>query len=48
MEVVRTRKISRKINYDALSALFDDSGDLSTVGAEDRERKKEEVDIGEA
>ena len=48
MEVVRTRKISRKINYDAMSALFDDSGDLSTVGAEDRARKTEEVDIGEA
>jgi hypothetical protein len=31
-----------------MSALFDDSGDLSTVGAEDRARKTEEVVIGEA
>ena len=39
LEVVRTRKISRKINYDAMSALFDDSGDFS-VGKEE--------EIGEA
>ena len=48
LEVVRTRKISRKINYDAMSALFDDSGDFSTNLLNDRERKVEEGDIGEA
>lgn len=46
LEVVRTRKISRKINYDAMSALFDDSGDFSTDLLNDR--KKEEGDVGEA
>ena len=49
LEVVRTRKISRKINYDAMSALFDDSGNFSTDLLDDRERKKEEEgDVGEA
>jgi transcription factor IIIB subunit 2 len=48
LEVVRTRKISRKINYDAMSALFDDSGDFSTNLLNDRERKTEEGDVGEA
>ncbi|KAL7544119.1 hypothetical protein ACHAXR_013523 [Thalassiosira sp. AJA248-18] len=48
MEVVRTRKISRKINYDAMSALFDDSGQFSTDMLDDRERKKEEGASGEA
>ena len=47
LEVVRTRKISRKINYDAMSALFDDSGDFSTDLLNDRERKREESEIGE-
>lgn len=47
LEVVRTRKISRKINYDAMSALFDDTGDFSTELLSDRERKKEEGAIGE-
>ena len=48
LEVVRTRKISRKINYDAMSALFDDTGDFSTNLLNDRERKMEECNIGEA
>ncbi|KAL7553065.1 hypothetical protein ACHAWF_016323 [Thalassiosira exigua] len=48
MEVVRTRKISRKINYDAMSALFDDSGNFSTDLLDDRGRKKEEGVTGEA
>lgn len=48
LEVVRTRKISRKINYDAMSALFDDTGNFSTDLLDDKERKKEEGDIGEA
>jgi transcription factor IIIB subunit 2 len=47
LEVVRTRKISRKINYDAMTALFDDSGDFSTDLLNDRERKREESEIGE-
>lgn len=48
MEVVRARKISRKINYDAMSALFDDSGNFSTDLLDDKGRKKEEGDIGVA
>ena len=47
LEVVKSRKISRKINYDAMSALFDDTGDFSTDLLSDKERKKEEDDIGE-
>lgn len=47
MEVVRTRKISRKINYDAMSALFDDSGDFSTDLLNDKEREKQEGAVGE-
>ena len=30
LAAVSTRKISRKINYDAMSAIFDDSGGFST------------------
>lgn len=48
MEVVRARKISRKINYDAMSALFDDTGNFSTNLLDDKDRKKEEGDIGVA
>lgn len=50
LEVVRTRKISRKINYDAMSALFDDSGDFSTDLLNDRRKKEEdnEGELGEA
>ena len=47
LEVVRTRKISRKINYDAMSALFDDSGDFSTDLLNDRRKKEEEDNEGE-
>jgi transcription factor IIIB subunit 2 len=47
LEVVRTRKISRKINYDAMSALFDDSGDFSTDLLNDRQRKREDAEVGE-
>lgn len=48
LEVVRARKISRKINYDAMSSLFDDSGDFSTDLLDDKKRKKEEGVVGEA
>ncbi|KAL9191491.1 hypothetical protein ACHAXT_001197 [Thalassiosira profunda] len=48
MEVVRTRKISRKINYDAMSALFDDTGNFSTELLDDGARKKEEGATAEA
>ena len=48
LEVVRTRKISRKINYDAMSALFDDTGNFSTDLLDDGGRKKEEGTTGEA
>ena len=41
LEVVRTRKISRKINYDAMSALFDDTGDFSTGGGGKKEEEAE-------
>lgn len=33
LEAVASRKISRKINYDAMSAIFDDDGQFSTGGA---------------
>jgi len=36
-----SRKISRKINYDAMSAIFDDSGSFSTDLLEDHEPQKE-------
>lgn len=39
LEVVRTRKISRKINYDALSNLFDDTGNFSLL--DDKGTKEE-------
>ena len=42
MEVVRTRKISRKINYDAMSSLFDDDGQFSTDLLSDATRNKKE------
>ncbi|KAL3786055.1 hypothetical protein HJC23_003903 [Cyclotella cryptica] len=48
MEVVKKRKISRKINYDAMSALFDDSGDFSTELLSDGNSKKEEMVVAEA
>lgn len=41
LEVVRTRKISRKINYDALSNLFDDTGNFSLL--DDKGTKEEGV-----
>lgn len=40
LEVVRTRKISRKINYDALSNLFDERGNFSLL--DDKGKKEEE------
>ncbi|KAL7471799.1 hypothetical protein ACHAXS_012121 [Conticribra weissflogii] len=46
MEVVRTRKISRKINYDAMTALFDDTGDFATDLLTDKGREKEEKQEG--
>lgn len=48
LEVVRKRKVSKKINYDAMSALFDDSGDFSTDLLSDRNGKKEEFSVAEA
>jgi len=49
LAAVSTRKISRKINYDAMSAIFDDSGGFSTDmldGARD-EGNEETVDDAE-
>lgn len=37
LAAVSARKISRKINYDAMSALFSDEGGFSTEGIESRE-----------
>lgn len=34
LEALSNRKISRKINYDAMSAIFDDDGQFSTGGTE--------------
>ena len=45
LEVVRKRKVSKKINYDAMSALFDDAGDFSTGLLGDG---KEEIATAEA
>ena len=33
MEAVSSRKVSRKINYDAMSAIFDEDGHFSTDAA---------------
>lgn len=48
LEVVRKRKVSKKINYDAMSALFDDSGDFSTELLSNRDGKMEEFCVAEA
>ena len=48
LEVVRKRKVSKKINYDAMSALFDDSGNFSTELLTDRDGRKEEYETAEA
>ncbi len=48
LEVVANRKISRKINYDAMSSIFDD-GSFSTGGAdmEDPFGSRERMELGE-
>ena len=38
MQAVASRKISRKINYDAMSSIFDDDGTFSTAGAVDADK----------
>lgn len=40
LAAISSRKISRKINYDAMSAIFDDSGSFSTDMLEDHEPDK--------
>lgn len=40
MAAISSRKISRKINYDAMSAIFDDSGTFATDLLEDNEPEK--------
>lgn len=40
LATILTRKISRKINYDALSAIFDETGSFSTDLLEDNEPEK--------
>ena len=39
---ISTRKTSRKINYDAMSSIFDDDGNFSTDLLEDNEPDKNE------
>ena len=45
LAAISTRKISRKINYDAMSAIFDDSGNFSTELLEDNEPVKSSQDF---
>ncbi len=45
LAAISTRKISRKINYDAMSAIFDDSGNFSTEMLEDNEPVKSGLDF---
>lgn len=40
MAAISSRKISRKINYDAMSTIFDDAGTFSTEMLEDNEPEK--------
>jgi len=40
LAAISSRKISRKINYDAMSAIFDDSGTFATDMLEDNEPEK--------
>jgi len=44
LAAVNSRKISRKINYDALSSIFDEDGSFSTEVAEDQEGEGESED----
>ena len=39
---VAARKVSRKINYDALSSIFDDDGSFATDAAPDEPSEEEE------
>eukprot|EP00546_Thalassionema_frauenfeldii_P021847 CAMPEP_0178906146 /NCGR_PEP_ID=MMETSP0786-20121207/6665_1 /TAXON_ID=186022 /ORGANISM="Thalassionema frauenfeldii, Strain CCMP 1798" /LENGTH=595 /DNA_ID=CAMNT_0020577825 /DNA_START=128 /DNA_END=1911 /DNA_ORIENTATION=+ len=43
LAAVSTRKISRKINYDAMSSLFGDDGGFSTEGVESHEPAHDEL-----
>lgn len=43
LAAVSTRKISRKINYDAMSSLFGDDGGFSTEGVESNEPAHDEL-----
>jgi transcription factor IIIB subunit 2 len=45
LAAISTRKISRKINYDAMSAIFDDSGNFSTELLEDNEPVKSNAEV---
>ena len=45
LAAISTRKISRKINYDAMSAIFDDSGNFSLDHLEDNEPVKNNFDF---
>ena len=40
LAVISSRKILRKINYDAMSAIFDDQGTFSTEDLQDHEPDK--------
>jgi len=42
---LESRKISRKINYDAMSAIFDDTGSFSTDQLEDNRRQADSTEV---
>ena len=42
---LQSRKISRKINYDAMSAIFDDTGSFSTDQLEDNRRQADSTEV---
>ena len=45
LAAISTRKTSRKINYDAMSSIFDDDGNFSTELLEDNEPNKQDTEI---
>jgi hypothetical protein len=46
MAAVSNRKISRKINYDALSSIFDEDGGFSTDAVDDSGAAEEDPVYG--
>ncbi len=44
LAALSTRKVSRKINYDAMSSIFDEDGSFSTELLHDKVVRSSEVD----